>query len=115
MQEADALHIETSTTKDDALQGEQASLYTGQAVVTDGRVSGYATACRTGFPYQKMVRILPTSPGENGFGFAAETLFVTNAPQSPPNRQGHLIVESCLWVMTRISAATPEMDTCAAK
>ena len=110
LQEGDQLHIATWTEKDEALKRRKASLYVGRAVTSDGRVSGYATACRPDFDYQETVRILPTLPTKDGLSFSADTIFITEAL---PGREGELIVESCRWVMTRESAGPPDMEQCA--
>ena len=112
LHEGDQLHIATWTAEDEALKRRKASLYKGKAVTADGRISGYVTACRPDFDYQESVRILPALPTENGLSFAAETIFITEAL---PGREGHLIVESCRWVMVRKSAETPTMERCASE
>lgn len=109
LQDGSDLHIATWTAEDEQLQRRTASLYRGKAATADGRVSGYITVCRPDFAYQETVRILPALPGEDGLSFAADKIFVTEAL---PGREGHLILESCRWVMERSSADVPEMETC---
>ena len=110
LHEGDQLQIATWTAEDEALKRRKASLYRGKAVTADGRFSGYVTACRPDFDYRETVRIPPALPTEDGLSFAAETIFITEAL---PGREGHLIVESCRWVMVRKSAETPTMERCA--
>ncbi|MEM9360395.1 MAG: hypothetical protein AAGB04_29815 [Pseudomonadota bacterium] len=108
-QSGDRLDVATWTAEDEALQRRTASLYSGKAVAANGQVSGYLTACRPDFEYVETIRILPTVKTQADFGFAADTIFVT---ESLPGREGHLIVESCRWIMTRNSTDVPEMQTC---
>ncbi len=108
-QNGDRLDIATWTAEDEALQRRTASLYAGKAAVANGQVSGYVAACRPDFEYIETIRILPTASTTEDFSFAADTIFVTEAL---PGREGHLIVESCRWVMTRTSTEVPEMETC---
>lgn len=112
LQENEYLHIATWTVEDETLKRKKASLYTGKAVTADGRVSGYAAACRPDFDYKEIVRILPALPTEDGLSFTADTIFVTEAL---PGQEGRLIVESCRWVMVRKSAEPPVMDRCASE
>lgn len=109
LQEGDHLHIATWTAEDEALQRKKASLYAGKAAIADGRVSGYAQACRPDFDYIETVRILPAMPVGSDLSFSAETIFITEAL---PGREGSLIVESCRWVMVRENAAPPDMERC---
>lgn len=111
-QDGKALHIATWTAEDEALKRKKPSLYSGKAAIADGRVSGYAAACRPDFDYIETVRILPALPTKDGLSFIADTIFVTEAL---PKREGRLIVESCRWVMKRKSAERPKMDRCPAK
>ncbi len=112
LHEGDDLYIATWTAEDEALKRRKASLYKGKAATADGRISGYVTACRPDFDYQESVRILPALPTEDGLSFAADTIFITEAL---PGREGHLIVESCRWVMVRESTETPTMERCASE
>lgn len=108
-QSGDRLDIATWTAEDEALQRRKPSLYTGKAASSDGRLSGFAAACRPDFAYQEMVRILPAIGTKEDMSFSADTIFVTEAL---PGREGHLIVESCRWVMKRTSSKLPEMQVC---
>jgi len=109
LQNGDRLDIATWTAEDEELQRRSASLYTGKAVVANGQVSGYATTCRPDFDYIETIRIVPSVETSGKFSFAADTVFATEAL---PGREGHLIVESCRWVMKRNNAKVPEMETC---
>ena len=108
-QNGDRLDIATWTAEDEELQRRTASLYSGKVSVANGQVSGYAAVCRPDFEYIETVRIIPSVETAVDFSFAADTVFVTEAL---PGREGHLIVESCRWVMTRNSTEVPEMETC---
>ena len=108
-QNGNRLDIATWTAEDETLQRRAASLYSGKAAVANGQVSGYVAACRPDFEYIETIRIVPSVKTTADFGFAADTVFVTEAL---PGREGYLIVESCRWVMTRNSTEVPEMEKC---
>ncbi|MEM6624261.1 MAG: hypothetical protein AAF674_18720 [Pseudomonadota bacterium] len=109
IQQGDRIDIATWTAEDEELKRRTASLYTGKVAEADGRISGYATACRPDFDYQETIRILPALIDDPALGFSADTIFIT---EDLPGRQGRLIVESCRWVMVRQSTEMPEMERC---
>jgi hypothetical protein len=74
----------------------------------DGSVSGYVEACDSTFPHKELIRIFPASPARQPFGFAADTVFVSDAV---PGVHG-LVAESCKWSLERVSTETPTFKPC---
>lgn len=86
------------------------TLYRGRvAVAAGGAISGYVEACGATFPHTELVRIVPASPARVPFGFAADTIFVSDAV---PGSGGKLVAESCKWALTRLSADVPMFEAC---
>ena len=74
----------------------------------DGSLSGYVEACDSTFAHKELVRIFPTSPARNPFGFATDTVFISDAV---PGVHG-LVAESCKWALTRVSTEAPTFERC---
>lgn len=70
-------------------------------------VSGYVEACDATFPHEEMARIFPASTDREPFGFAAATIFVS---QAVPGEEGKLVAESCKWSLTRTSTERPSFE-----
>ena len=86
------------------------TLYRGRvAADAGGAISGYAEACGGTFPHEELVRIFPASPSREPFSFAADTVFVSEAV---PGMGDKLVVESCKWVLTRVSTEVPQFEAC---
>lgn len=86
------------------------TLYRGRVAVGEGgTLSGYAEACGGTFPHKELVRIVPASPSREPFSFAADTIFVSDAV---PGVGDKLVVESCKWALTRVSAEAPKFEAC---
>ena len=86
------------------------TLYRGRVAADGGgAVSGYAEACGGTFPHKELARIFPASPSREPFGFAADTVFVSEAV---PGVGAKLVVESCKWALTRVSTETPRFEPC---
>jgi hypothetical protein len=79
------------------------------ASVAGDMVSGYLEACEATFPHKEMIRIFPAGTGRQPFGFAADTVFVSEAV---PGEEGKLVVESCKWSLKRTSTERPSFDPC---
>lgn len=83
--------------------------FTGRvATGPGGAVSGYLEACASTFPHREMIRLAPASPARQPFGFTADTIFVSDAV---PGVHG-LVVESCRWSLTRVSAEVAAFQRC---
>ncbi len=78
------------------------------AAAGDGALSGYAKVCDSTFPHKELVRIFPASPSRQPFGFAADTVFVSDAV---PGVHG-LVAESCKRALERVSTVTPTFGAC---
>ena len=72
-------------------------------------VSGYVEVCDATFPHKEMARIFPASTDRDPFGFAADTIFVS---QAVPGEEGSLVVESCKWSLKRTSTEKPSFEPC---
>jgi hypothetical protein len=86
------------------------TVFRGQVAAApgDGALSGYVEACESTFEHKELVRIFPASPSRRPFGFAADTVFVSD---SVPGVHG-LVAESCKWSLERVSAETPRFEMC---
>ncbi len=113
VQEDDRLTVHTGAVVDSAT-GTSTSIYTG--VVKDsanGDVSsGYLEICWSSFAYKELLRIFPAATDEENFGFAADTIFVSD---SLPGAEGALVVESCKWSLKRVSTQKPDIAACELK
>lgn len=113
VQEGEKLTVHTGAVVDDAT-GTSTSIYTG--TVRDsakGDVSsGYLEVCRSSFPYKELLRIFPATTDRDNFGFAADTIFIS---ESLPGAEGDLVVESCKWSLKRISTDRPDIESCELK
>ena len=109
LEDGDRLSLATWSAEDEASGAREPSLYDGEVRKADGRVSGYLRACAPDFDYQELIRIKPAIPDEDGFSFSADTVFVS---KDLPGSEGQLMVESCRWVMKRVSSESPDMSRC---
>ena len=91
--------------------GESSAVYSGKVIAdkTGTMVSGYLEVCWSDFAYSEIMRLFPASTGREPFGFSASTVFVTEAL---PGAEGDLVVESCMWSMTRVSTEAPDIKSC---
>lgn len=92
-------------------QGASHTSYRGKAMANadDNTVSGYLEVCDATFPHKEMVRIFPASTDREPFGFATDTVFVSEAV---PGKEGKLVAESCKWSLKRISTERPSFEPC---
>lgn len=92
-------------------QGASHTSYRGKAMAnaTGDTVSGYVEVCDATFPHKELVRIFPASTDRKPFGFAADTVFVSEAV---PGKEGKLVAESCKWSLTRTATARPSFEPC---
>lgn len=72
-------------------------------------VSGYLEACDSTFAHKELIRIFPTATTRAPFGFAADTVFVSEAV---PGEEAKLVVESCKWSLMRVPTETPDFTPC---
>jgi hypothetical protein len=99
-----------NTVKVDPTGPESHTLFRGRvAVDAGGAISGYAEVCGGTFPHKELVRIFPASPSRAPFSFAADTVFVA---ETVPSIGDKLVVESCKWALTRVSAEVPKFEAC---
>ncbi len=108
--EGDTLHMAVSSTLDGGGR-PPSSLYHGLLRRSrSGDVgSGFLEACRPSFPFKEQLRIFPATPSRVGFGFAADSIFISDGM---PGGDGELIVESCKWSLDRISLQAPVIEFC---
>lgn len=92
-------------------QGASHTVFRGRvmASTTGETVSGYLEVCDATFPHKELIRIFPAATTQDSFGFAADTVFVSEAV---PGAGGRLIVESCKWSLTRTSTEKPAFEPC---
>lgn len=109
VQTGDAIAMRNTVAVDPA--GPQShTLFRGRvAAGPGGAISGYAEVCGGTFPHKELVRIVPASPSRAPFSFAADTVFVAEAV---PGIGDKLVVESCKWALTRVSAEVPAFEPC---
>lgn len=109
VQSGDGIVLRNTVAVDPA--GPESHTLFRRRVVADagGSLSGYAEVCGGTFPHKEMVRILPASPARTPFSFAADTIFVSEAV---PGVGAKLVVESCKWALTRVSAEPPQFAPC---
>ncbi|MCP4383678.1 MAG: hypothetical protein GY798_20060 [Hyphomicrobiales bacterium] len=95
----------------DPAEGTSTGLYRGavQESPSGDTVSGYLEFCTGSFEHKELVRIFPATTTGETFGFAADTVFVS---QEAPGVAGKLVVESCKWAMHRVSTEAPAFDPC---
>ena len=107
-QDSDVLNVEIDSVVDASVGG---SLYHGLVTRSPaGDIeSGFLEVCRPSFPYKELVRIFPAGTTGDGFGFSADTVFVTDGL---PGIEGKLVVESCKWSLDRIKSEVPDFETC---
>ena len=110
LQDGDELHLAIGGGSDTG-DSTQNSLYRGQirGSATGEMESGFLETCRPDFPYRELVRIFPAVPTQERFGFAADSIFVSDML---PGAEGSLVVESCKWALNRVSREAPEIDVC---
>jgi hypothetical protein len=110
VQTGDRIDMATRTVVDPA-EGTSTILYRGavQQSPAGDEVSGYVEFCAGTFAYKELVRIFPATTTGETFGFAADTVFVS---QEVPGVEGKLVVESCKWAMRRVSTEAPAFDPC---
>ena len=110
LQDGDVLHVAVGSDIDAAV-GASSSGYQGLLSRSPASEveSGFLEACRPSFPYKELVRLFPTAPTQDRFGFAADTIFVSD---SLPGEEGALVVESCMWSFNRISDQVPDFELC---
>jgi len=70
-------------------------------------VSGFVEVCDGTFAHKELVRIFPASTKQSPFGFAADTVFVSEVV---PGEAGKLVVESCKWSLQRVSTQKPDFQ-----
>ena len=77
--EGDTLHMAVSSTLDGGGR-PPSSLYHGLLRLSrSGDVgSCFLEACRPSFPYKEQMRIFPATPSRVGFGFAADSIFISD-------------------------------------
>jgi len=100
-----------NTIEVDPSQGASHTLFRG-TVMTDAAgdtVSGYLEVCGATFPHKELIRIFPTATARQPFGFAADTVFVSEAV---PGEADELVVESCKWSLKRSSTEPPTFEPC---
>ncbi|MCP4385150.1 MAG: hypothetical protein GY798_27695 [Hyphomicrobiales bacterium] len=95
----------------DPAEGTSTGRYRGavQESPAGDAVSGYVEFCAGTFTHKELVRIFPATTTGETFGFAADTVFVS---QEVPGIEGKLVVESCKWAMRRVSTEVPAFDPC---
>lgn len=85
-------------------------LYEG-ATVTDrdgDAVGGYFEACGGTFVSTEVARIFPATRTEDGFNFAADTVFHS----TDIDDEGTLLVQGCKFAFTRVDRNRPRIQTC---
>ena len=110
VQQEDIVHVSVSS-KFDGKGRPPNSLYHG--VVRESRSgdmqSGFLEACRPSFPYKELVRVFPATPSPTSFGFAADSIFISDRM---PGAEGELVTESCKWALDRVSVQAPKIEFC---
>ncbi|MEM9224742.1 MAG: hypothetical protein AAGB11_20435 [Pseudomonadota bacterium] len=96
--------------RDTAELGDEYTLYRGKMALSSNSalVSAYFSSCGASFPSQELVRMFPSSTADEPFGFAADSVWVSNAV---PNLPG-LTVQSCRWSLHRVSMDEPSVRPC---